>query len=89
MATIHLKETTTATPEQFIAGLTDFGPGRSELFPNSADAAVAIHALPVSLRRTRTPAARVPVRTRGLARPQAMGKTWPARLVTRPEERSR
>ena len=32
MATIHLKETTTATPEQFIAGLTDFGPGRSKIF---------------------------------------------------------
>ena len=28
MPTIHLHETTTATPEQFIAGLTDFGPGR-------------------------------------------------------------
>ena len=37
MATIHFHQTTTATPEQFIAGLTDFGPGRSELFKNSAD----------------------------------------------------
>src|SRR4029453_2778854 len=37
MATIHFKQTTTATPEQFIAGLTDFGPGRSKLFGNSAD----------------------------------------------------
>ena len=27
MATIHFKKTTTATPEQFIARLTDFGPG--------------------------------------------------------------
>ena len=25
MATIHLHQTTTATPEQFLAGLTDFG----------------------------------------------------------------
>jgi hypothetical protein len=25
------------TPEQYIAGLTDFGPGRSKLFGNSAD----------------------------------------------------
>ena len=33
MATIHLNQTTTATPEQIVAGLTDFGPGRSELFP--------------------------------------------------------
>jgi hypothetical protein len=37
MATIHFKETTTSTPEQFIAGLTDFGPGRKELWGNSAD----------------------------------------------------
>ena len=29
MSTIHLHQTTTATPEQFVAGLTDFGPGRS------------------------------------------------------------
>ena len=27
MATIRLHQTTTATPEQFLAGLTDFGPG--------------------------------------------------------------
>jgi hypothetical protein len=38
MATIHLHQTTTATPEQFLAGLTDFGPGRSKIFPNSAKA---------------------------------------------------
>ena len=37
MATIRLHQTTTATPEQFLAGLTDFGPGRSKIFPNSAD----------------------------------------------------
>jgi hypothetical protein len=36
MATIHFKETTALTPEQFIAGLTDFGPGRSKLWGNSA-----------------------------------------------------
>ena len=28
MSTIHLSQTTTASPEQFVAGLTDFGPGR-------------------------------------------------------------
>ena len=28
MTTIHLSQTTTATPGQFVAGLTDFGPGR-------------------------------------------------------------
>ena len=43
MPTIHLKETTTATPEQFVAALTDFGPGRSELFPNSADDYLEVH----------------------------------------------
>jgi short chain dehydrogenase len=37
MATIHRHQTTTAAPEQFLAGLTDFGPGRSKIFPNSAD----------------------------------------------------
>ena len=43
MATIHLHQTTTSTPEQFIAGLTDFGPGRSKLFGNSADAYLEVH----------------------------------------------
>jgi hypothetical protein len=37
MSTIHFKKTTTSTPDQFIAGLTDFGPGRSKLFGNSTD----------------------------------------------------
>jgi hypothetical protein len=45
MATIHFHQTTTATPEQFIAGLTDFGPGRSKLFKNSADAYLKVHSL--------------------------------------------
>jgi hypothetical protein len=43
MATIRFHQTTTATPEQFIAGLTDFGPGRSKLFKNSADAYLKVH----------------------------------------------
>jgi len=43
MATFHFHQTTTATPEQFIAGLTDFGPGRSELFENSADDYLKVH----------------------------------------------
>jgi hypothetical protein len=37
MSTIHLHQTTTSTPEQYVAGLTDFGLGRSKLFGNSAD----------------------------------------------------
>ncbi len=43
MATIHLHQTTTATPEQFLAGLTYFGPGRSKIFPNSADEYLKVH----------------------------------------------
>ena len=43
MATIHLKETTTATPEQLVAALTDFGPGRSKLFGRSADDYLKVH----------------------------------------------
>jgi hypothetical protein len=43
MATFHFHQTTRATPEQFVAGLTDFGPGRSELFENSADDYLKVH----------------------------------------------
>lgn len=43
MATIHFTETTTATPEQFVASLTDFGPGRRELFANSSDQYMKVH----------------------------------------------
>jgi len=43
MATLHFHETTTLTPEQFIAGLTDFGPGRAELFGNSDDEHLKVH----------------------------------------------
>jgi hypothetical protein len=43
MSTIHMTQTTTATPEQFVAGLTDFGPGRAELFGNSSDEYLKVH----------------------------------------------
>ncbi|HVT10397.1 MAG TPA: hypothetical protein VHO67_23210 [Polyangia bacterium] len=43
MSTIHLHERTTVTPEQFIAALTDFGPGRSKLFGNSADECLKVY----------------------------------------------
>jgi hypothetical protein len=43
MSTFHFKATTTSTPEQFVAGLTDFGPGRSKLFGNSADDYMKVH----------------------------------------------
>jgi hypothetical protein len=45
MSTIHFKQTTTSTPEQFIAGLTDFGPGRSKLFGNSTDEYLKVHSM--------------------------------------------
>jgi len=45
VATIHFTATTTATPEQFVASLTDFGPGRQELFGNSADKYLKVHEL--------------------------------------------
>ena len=43
MATIQLHQTTTSTPEQFLAGLTDFGPGREKLFGRSADGDLKVH----------------------------------------------
>ena len=43
MSTLHFHVTTTSTPEQFIAGLTDFGPGRQKVFGNSADGYLKVH----------------------------------------------
>ena len=43
MSTIHLHQTSTLTPEQYIAGLTDFGPGRAKLFGNSTDEYLKVH----------------------------------------------
>ena len=43
MSTIHLHQTTTLTPEQYTAGLIDFGPGRAKLFGNSADKYLTVH----------------------------------------------
>jgi hypothetical protein len=42
---IHFHDTTTATPEQYVAGLTDFGPGRAEVFGNSADDDLEVHSV--------------------------------------------
>lgn len=44
MSTIHFSATTNATPEQLLAGITDFGPGRSEIFQASADNYLKVHA---------------------------------------------
>ena len=43
MPTIHFHQTTRLTPEQYVAGLTDFGPGRSKLFGNSVDEYLKVH----------------------------------------------
>ena len=43
MATIRLHQTTSATPGQFLAALTDFGPDRSELFGYSSGQYLEVH----------------------------------------------
>jgi len=45
VSTIKFNQTTTLTPEQYIAGLTDFGPGRSEVFSKSADDYLKVHSV--------------------------------------------
>ena len=43
MPTIHFHQITKLTPQQYIAGLTDFGPDRSKLFGYSADEYLKVH----------------------------------------------
>ena len=43
MSTLRFHETMTVTREQYVAGLTDFGPGRSKIFGNSADDYLKVH----------------------------------------------
>jgi hypothetical protein len=43
MPTIHFSETMTATPQQFVAALTDFGPGRKDIWGNSAGGYLKVH----------------------------------------------
>ncbi|MBE1501855.1 hypothetical protein H4696_008955 [Amycolatopsis lexingtonensis] len=43
MSKIHLRQVTTATPEQFLAALTDFGPERAKLFGRSATDYLQVH----------------------------------------------
>jgi hypothetical protein len=43
MSKIKLHQTTTLTPQQYIAGLTDFGEGRNKVFSNSADDYLKVH----------------------------------------------
>ncbi len=43
MTTITVTERTTATPEQFLAALTDFGPDRSQIWTNSQPEFLVVH----------------------------------------------
>ena len=43
MSTVRFSQATSATPQEFVAALTDFGPGRSELFGNSADGYLEVY----------------------------------------------
>src|SRR5262245_54683665 len=43
MSTITMHATTNATAAQYTAALVDFGPGRSKVFGNSADADLVVH----------------------------------------------
>ena len=45
MSTIHLTQATTLTPDQYVAGLTDFGAGRNKVFSNSADDDLVVHSV--------------------------------------------
>jgi polyketide cyclase/dehydrase/lipid transport protein len=45
MRTYHLDEKTTATPQQVLDAITDFGPGRQQIFGNSADKFLQVHEL--------------------------------------------
>ena len=42
---IQFHQTTRSTPEQFVAGLIDFGPERSNLFSNRSDEYPKVHHL--------------------------------------------
>jgi hypothetical protein len=43
VATIHFDQKTRLTPEQYLAGLTNFGPGRSNVFSKSAGDYLKVH----------------------------------------------
>jgi hypothetical protein len=43
MSTVKMHATTKVTAEQYTAALTDFGPGRSQIFGNSADGDLKVH----------------------------------------------
>lgn len=43
MATIHLKQSTTVSPERFLGALTTFGPGRGKIWSNSHEDSVKVN----------------------------------------------
>jgi hypothetical protein len=45
MSKIHIRKTMSLTPEQYIAGLTDFSPGRAKVFSKSADDYLKVHSV--------------------------------------------
>ena len=45
MSKIRFNETTSLTTEQFVTGLTDFGPDREKVFSKSADDCLKVQAL--------------------------------------------
>src|SRR6188472_3261360 len=45
MSKIHLHETRSLTPEQYVSGLTHFSPGRSKVLRNSADDYLKVHSV--------------------------------------------
>ena len=45
MSEVHFHKTTTLSPEQFVAGLTDFGPDREKVFSKNADDYLKVHDL--------------------------------------------
>ena len=45
MSKIHIHQTMSLTPEQYIVGLTDFGPGREKVFSKSADGYLKVHSV--------------------------------------------
>ena len=43
MGRVHVRAHGAVSPERFVAALTDFGPGRAEIFGNSADKYLKVH----------------------------------------------
>jgi hypothetical protein len=44
MPTVHIQQSTTVSPDRFIAALTNFGPGRGAIWSNSHEDSVTVNA---------------------------------------------